>query len=91
MEQYHATLSGRSVEVVGPVDTDDDRRALRANEDFHEGTVVLMSYPSVTIAFTGQEPPRMMPIPIGSYLVKGEAGDFAVLPGHNAHHIQRTA
>lgn len=79
MNKFDTELDGRPVTVVGPIETDDDRRDLRADTAFHDGTIVVLTYPSETVAFYGTEPPRMAPVPPGSYLAKGEAGDFRVL------------
>ena len=73
------TLSDHIVTVVGPIVTDEDRKALRDDVEFHDGTVALLTYPSKVLAFWSEEPPRVYNLVEGSYLMKGEAGDFRIV------------
>lgn len=59
--------------------------ALRADEDFHEGALRVLTYPTAPpVGFIGHDLPLSMkgqpifPGP-GVHVVKGEAGDFAVI------------
>ena len=81
MEKFKTTLrsTGAPVTVLGPISTDEDRAQLRADTDFHRETVALLTYPSKTLAFWGEEPPKVYNIPDGSYLMKGEADDFRLV------------
>ena len=75
---------------VRPVFTQEALRELRDDEDWHGGAMCLIVYPSApAVGFIGHELPLVMhgvriePGP-GVYVIKGEAGDFAVwgkMPG----------
>jgi len=97
-QRYTVKATGKEVTVVGPIESDLDRLELRADTEFHDGTVRLLTYPlpedaapgqAYVLAFWGEEPPRMFNIPAGASMVKGEAGDFRiVLPEHLRHEFE---
>ena len=97
-QRYTVKATGKEVLVVGPIESDLDRLELRADTEFHDGTVRLLTYPlpedaapgqSYVLAFYGEEPPRTMHIPPGSYMAKGEAGDHRLLlPEHLRHEFE---
>jgi len=66
------------------VDTVDDILELRAAEEWHEGAVALLSYPSAEPqAFVSIDNPKYFGrlLALGNVVVKGPAGDFAVFDG----------
>lgn len=78
------TFRGPDMEVTAMlIETFDDVRALRAAEEWHEGAVALLTYPTAPpVAFVSLENPKYIgrAVGLGQAVVKGPAGDFAVVP-----------
>ena len=78
------TYRGAEMEVTAMlIESVDDVRALRAAEEWHEGAVALLTYPTADpVAFVSLDNPKYFgkaAVP-GHAVVKGPAGDFAVVP-----------
>lgn len=73
---------GLEVEAVR-VTSDQDLRELR-DDEWTEGALSLLTYPSSVIGFIGYEPPKYfggLAVEAGDIILKGPGGDFAVLRG----------
>jgi len=79
------TFRRGEVEVTGMlVESVDDIRVLRDAVDWHEGAVALLTFPTADpIAYVAIENPKYFgrAVALGNVVVKGSAGDFAVLDG----------
>lgn len=78
------TYRGNGIEVTAMlIETFDDLRDLRAAEEWHEGAVALLSYPThEPFAFVSLDNPKYMgrAVALHQAVVKGPAGDFGVVP-----------
>lgn len=65
------------------IESPDDIRKLREANDWHEGAVALLTYPTADpIAFVSLDNPKYMgrAVAVNNAVVKGPAGDFGVVP-----------
>lgn len=78
----HPIQQGLTVEAVR-VDSVDTLRELRASE-WVDGQLKLLTFPDRAVGYVGGEPPLSLSadvLQVGDTLIKGPAGDFAILVG----------
>lgn len=78
----HPTQPGLTVESVAVADRE-TLTELRS-DDWTDGQLSVLSYPSAAVGYIGGEPPRVLSgqrVVVGDLVLKGPAGDFEVLAG----------